>query len=278
MRGNSVYCEWSRLPIPGSGVIAKGNGVLQKNSALVMDRLKPSDVVLDIGGWAHPFNRANYVMDLSPYETRGFYNRTFARNFPIPPIGGTVEVFTRETWIQRDICDKAPFPFRDKELDYVTCSHTLEDIRDPLWICSEMIRIAKAGYIEVPARIWETCRGMEPGIAGLSHHRWLIDINGNSIRFLQKFHSIHNWRYSLPKSVLRKLTEERSMQWLFWEDSFTYSEAVLYGEEQNRELERFVDQTRPYSPILKAADNAREALASFYTRATNKARRLLTQA
>ena len=243
-----------------------------------MDRLKSSDVVLDIGGWAHPFNRANYVMDYAPFDTRGYYNRTFARNNPIPPIGGTVERFSRETWIQRDICDRAPFPFGDKEIDYVICSHTLEDIRDPLWICAEMIRVAKAGYVEVPSRIWETCRGMEPGIAGLSHHRWLIDISGNSINFLQKFHSIHNWRYSLPTSVLRKLSEEQSVQWLLWEHSFVYSEVVLYGAEQNQELERFVNQTRPYSPVLKAADDLKAVLASYYSRATNKARRLLSQA
>ena len=179
--------------------------MLQQNSDIVMQMLKPGDVVLDIGGWAHPFNRANYVMDMAPYESRGFYNRTFAKNNPLPPIGGDVEVFTEDTWIVRDICAKDPYPFRDQELDFVVCSHTLEDIRDPLWVCSEMIRIAKAGYIEVPSRLWETCRGLERGIAGLSHHRWLIDIDAeaNSIRFLQKFHRIHTWRNSLPPSVLR---------------------------------------------------------------------------
>ena len=41
-------------------------------------------MVLDIGGWAHPFNRANYVMDLAPYVTRGFHTRRFAKNNPIP--------------------------------------------------------------------------------------------------------------------------------------------------------------------------------------------------
>src|SRR4051794_13540 len=106
--------------------------MFSKNSDIVMASLNPNDVVLDIGGWAHPFNRANYIMDAMPYETRGYYNRTFAKDNPLPPIGGTVECFTKDTWIQRDICDKTPFPFRDKELDYVICSHTLEDIRDPL--------------------------------------------------------------------------------------------------------------------------------------------------
>jgi hypothetical protein len=255
--------------------------MLQKNSQAVMQRLRPSDIVLDIGGWAHPFNRANYVLDLAPYETRGFYNRTFAKNNPIPPIGGTVEIFTKETWIVRDICAKEPYPFRDKELDFVVCSHTLEDIRDPLWVCSEMIRIAKAGYIEVPSRLWETCRGLERGIAGLSHHRWLIDIDteANSIRFLQKFHRIHNWRNSLPKALLRKLPEEQTTQWLYWSGSFEFREDQIYGEdEQLGEMERFVQRHRPYSKLLLKADTGLIRAAGLFRRAVDKGRRLVRAA
>lgn len=252
--------------------------MLQKNSEAVMQLLRPDDIVLDIGGWAHPFNRANYVMDMAPYATRGFYNRNFAKNNPIPPIGGTVERFTKETWIERDICSRQPYPFRDKEIDFVVCSHTLEDIRDPVWVCSEMIRIAKAGYIEVPSRLWETCRGMERGIAGLSHHRWLIDIDAqtNSIRFMQKFHRIHNWRCSLPKSVLRKLREDQTAQWLFWTGSFDFQEEVINGEEQQlRELERFVQQHRPYPRLLLDFDNRLVRSFRLYQRAMNKGLRLL---
>jgi hypothetical protein len=255
--------------------------MLQKNSDAVMQILGPTDVVLDIGGWGHPFNRANYVLDLEPYETRGFYNRTFAKNNPIPPIGGTVEMFTRDTWIERDICAKDPYPFKDQELDFVICSHTLEDIRDPLWVCSEMIRIGKAGYIEVPSRLWETCRGMERGIAGLSHHRWLIEIDqpANSIRFLQKYHRIHNWRCSLPKSVLQNLSEDKAVQWLFWNGSFEFREDVINGEQQQvQELERFVHQHRPYPSLLLDADTGLNRVTSLYRRAVNKSRRILRAA
>ena len=247
--------------------------MLAQNSQPILERLESTDLVLDIGGWGHPFNRADYVLDLEPYETRGYYNRTFARNKPIPPIGGSVEHFSRETWIQRDICDKMPYPFADKQFDFVTCSHTLEDVRDPLWVCAEMIRIGKAGYIEVPSRIWESCRGMEPGIAGLSHHRWLIEIAGNSLRFLPKLHRIHNWRYSLPKSVLRGLSETESVQWLVWEDSFEYSEVVLHGDAQLQELDSFVQRNRPHSRPLLAADDCLQSARSLFDRAGNKLRR-----
>jgi len=247
--------------------------MLAQNSQRILERLESTDLVLDIGGWGHPFNRADYVLDLEPYETRGYYNRTFARNNPIPPIGGVVEHFSRETWIQRDICDKTPYPFADKQFDFVTCSHTLEDVRDPLWVCAEMIRIGKAGYIEVPSRIWESCRGMEPGIAGLSHHRWLIEIAGNSLRFLPKLHRIHNWRYSLPKSVLHGLSETESVQWLVWEDSFEYSEVVLHGDAQLQELDSFAQRNRPHSRALLAADDCLQSARSLFDRAGNKLRR-----
>lgn len=247
--------------------------MLQKNSDLIMGLLKPSDVVLDIGGWAHPFNRANYVMDQESYETRGYYNRTIGKITPIPPLGGTVEYFTPSTWIQRDICAHQPYPFADKQFDYVICSHTLEDIRDPLWVCSEMIRIGKRGYIEIPSRLWETCRGFEPGIVGLSHHRWLIDINGNEISFAMKFHSIHgHWKLSLPAKVVKSLAEEKKVQWLFWDDSFSFREITLHGEAQVNFLEDFVKSVKPYPAWLLKTDSTLRAARHLLHRAYRHAK------
>jgi methionine biosynthesis protein MetW len=250
--------------------------MILKNSDYIMSKLGSNDVVLDIGGWAHPFNRANYVLDLGPYETRGYYNRTFARNNPLPLLGGNVEFFTKDTWIERDICAKEPYPFADKAIDYVICSHTLEDIRDPLWVCAEMVRIAKAGYVEVPSRLFETTRGLDGPQAGLLHHRWLIEIAGNHITFMQKFHAIHQWRYSLSKSALRAFPEEAQTQWLFWEDSFTFSEPVLHGDDIYKELEDYIERTRPHNPIAKKMDAFVRAGTHFWNRAVNKARRVVT--
>ena len=246
----------------------------EPNVRRVLGSLSSSDVVLDIGGWACPFNRANFVLDAAPFETRGFY-----RTFGAPPSqGGDVEHFTPDTWIVRDICDREPFPFRDKEIDFVICSHTLEDIRDPLWVCSEMIRIAKAGYIEVPSRAAESSRGWEhPRMAGLSHHRWLIDIEGESIRFFQKLHTIHtHWKYSLPASYLRKLPESRRVQWLFWTDSFRFREEIINGPAaQAAELEGFVQRTYPYSATRLRAGRIVDSARSFAGRVSGKIRRTI---
>jgi hypothetical protein len=119
-----------------------------------------------------------------------------------------------------------------------------------------MVRIAKRGYVEVPSRVVESCRGSEPGIAGLSHHRWLIDIGAASIRFLMKFHSIHSWKYSLPASYLCGLSEQEKVQWLFWEGYFEFSATTINGlDNQLEELERFGQLIRPYSMLALAAES-----------------------
>src|SRR5215467_1770308 len=168
------------------------------NIERISSQIKPTDVVLDIGGWAQPFRRANFIMDAMPYETRGWYSHLNMPAF----VGTGEERFTRETWIQRDICDKEPFPFRDKSVDYVTCSHVLEDVRDPLWVCSEIIRIAKKGYIEVPSRIAESIINPKTRVVGASHHRWLVSISDKAIRFEMKYHLIHKAGLHLPHHTL----------------------------------------------------------------------------
>ncbi|HEX9728439.1 MAG TPA: methyltransferase domain-containing protein [Gemmatimonadales bacterium] len=235
------------------------------NADRILDHLNQGDLVLDIGGWACPFNRANYVMDAESFETRGFY-----RTVGLPDHqGGEEEHFDEGRWIRRDICGREPYPFPDKHFDFVICSHVLEDIRDPLWVCDEMIRIGKRGYVEVPSRVAETCRGWEhPRTAGLSHHRWLIDIGENHITFLPKLHAIHShWRFSLPASHFRHLPERERVQWLFWEGGFTYDERVIHGlDNQLAELESFVRRAAPYSPTRLGIDAVSRRIAALARR------------
>jgi SAM-dependent methyltransferase len=243
--------------------------MFEPNVSRILERLDPRDVVLDIGGWARPFNRADHVMDAEPFETRGYYG--------LPAQGGDSERFTAATWVRRDICEHTPYPFADKSIDFVICSHVLEDVRDPLWVCAEMIRIARAGYIEVPSRVAESCRGVEPGAVGWSHHRWLIDIADGGITFLMKFHTIHShWRLSFPASFHRRLSERERVQWLFWEDTFPFRERTIHGPENIiAELETFVGRVRPYPAWLVGTDRIARTALRLPGRAVRKARRLL---
>jgi len=211
----------------------------------LLERINAEDLVLDVGGWACPFNRANWVLDSQPYETRGFYE-----NIGLPKSqGGDTEQFSEETWIQRDICDKEPWPFSDKFFDFSVCSHTLEDIRDPLYVCSELIRVSKRGYIEVPSRVIESCRGQEQKkMAGLSHHRWLVEIADNHIQFTMKYHAIHSQsEFSFPASFATGLSQRETISFLYWHHSFTYAETQINGAENvYNDLRSFVEQRYRY--------------------------------
>jgi hypothetical protein len=243
----------------------------QPNAQRILDLLQPSDVVLDVGGWACPFNRANHVLDAEPYETRGYYGTI---GLPASQ-GGDRESFRADTWHHRDICRKDPFPFRDKEIDFAICSHTLEDIRDPLWVCAEMIRVAKRGYIEVPSRLAETCRGWESNrIAGLSHHRWLIEFDetNSAVKFTQKYHMIHSHpRFNLPPAFLRTLSEERRLSWFFWERTFAFTETTLHGLGNiAADLEGFVNRYQPYPRWRLGAEQIAGRAARIFRRVMGK--------
>ncbi len=203
--------------------------MLDANEAKVLEQIRPGDVVLDVGGWARCFNRANFVLDKFPYETRG---RRYQEALDLGPQGGEVEHFSSETWITRDLCDREPWPFADKSLDYCICSHTLEDLRDPLWVCSEMIRVARRGYIEVPSILFELTRGREPGVpVGLSHHLWIVEKRAEKLIFSPKTHNLHgDRRLSLPAAFGASLPANRQVTWLFWEEGFAFEEGWLSRE------------------------------------------------
>ncbi|MBF0374104.1 MAG: methyltransferase domain-containing protein, partial [Alphaproteobacteria bacterium] len=131
--------------------------------------------VLDVGGWYRPFNLATHVLDLCPYDTR-------RRHDALDP--HDAERFSADTWTIRDICD-TPWPYADRQFDFAFCSHTLEDVRDPVAVCRELARVARAGYVEVPSRAREIfvkkrlsrLRGLlgRASEVGFRHHRWFCE-------------------------------------------------------------------------------------------------------
>ena len=149
--------------------------------------LPDSALVLDVGGWASPHPRADWVIDLGPYETRNWYETIGA------PPRDHAERFTAESWVVHDICAPGPWPFEADTFDFALCSQTLEDVRDPIKVCSELSRVAKAGYVETPAAAVELTRGIEsPLWCGWRHHRWLVEQEGDGLVFVAKPHHVHN--------------------------------------------------------------------------------------
>ena len=196
--------------------------MLSASADRIVREADTNHLILDVGGWASPFGRADWVIDVMPYETRGLYG---------PKLGGE-ERFSAETWVQRDICDREPWPFADDQFDFAICSHTLEDVRDPVWVCSELTRVARAGYIEVPSRLEEQSYGFQGPWVGWGHHHWLTDRTDDGLEFVFKHHVIHGQPGAqFPASFQQALTAEQRVICLWWKETFAFRERLFLDAE-----------------------------------------------
>lgn len=215
----------------------------------VRELIRPGDRVLDIGGAEEVFPRANVVLDIVPYESR---RPGVLTDEP--------EQFTADSWFVADICSPEIWQrFGDKEFDFVLCSHTLEDIRDPIGVCRQMVRVAKRGYIECPSRLRE-CTREDPSVraAGWPHHRWIVDFEDGYLIFTDKGQWAHEFNYPGPRRRLCATQYELQFIALEWEGSFGCYERmgkgpVIEAENTFHYFTRF-NYEKPPSPIHRCKD------------------------
>ena len=198
----------------------------------ILERVPEEAIVLDVGAGASPFPRADWVLDLMPWNQRGLYG--YERH--------DGERFGPDTWIVHDICAREPFPFDDNQFDFVVCSHTLEDVRDPIWVCSELSRVGKAGYIETPSRLEEQAVGVQGPWVGWGHHRWFVEEEAGTLVFTFKHHVLCGRSSTqFPHSFWSKLTPEERVLTFWWTDQLIASERMLFsGDDLDSYLENFV--------------------------------------
>src|SRR3989344_6935160 len=98
--------------------------------------VKKNDLVLEVGSGGNPYFRANILCD-AYFETQ--------ERFFVPLI------YDRPTII----APAENLPFKNDAFDFVIASHVLEHSADPEKFLSELQRVAKAGYIEVPDAFME---------------------------------------------------------------------------------------------------------------------------
>ena len=184
--------------------------------------------VLDVGGWHNPFNLATHVLDIMPYDSRRIHDALD----PEDP-----ERFSEANWKIFDACE-ANWPWSNDYFDFSICSHTLEDIRDPIAVCRELARVSKSGYVEVPARAREIFvkerfsrlkmfLGRAPEI-GFAHHRWFCELNDGELHFFRKSLdiSLDPAHYITREELERKLTEAESGIGLFWSENIVAKEII----------------------------------------------------
>ncbi len=207
--------------------------ILRSNLPKLRDICRDLPRVLDVGGWHNPFHLATHVLDIMPYESR----RTHEALDPEDP-----ERFSKETWHISDACE-GNWPWSDNYFDFSICSHTLEDVRDPIAVGRELARVSKAGYVEVPSRAREIFikdrfarlkmfLGRTPEI-GFPHHRWFCELNDGELHFFRKGLDVglDPARYITRGELGRKLTEAESGIGVFWSNSFIAKEIIEISDD-----------------------------------------------
>jgi SAM-dependent methyltransferase len=200
--------------------LPKGVGRYTLYQARLFDfQFEPTDRVLDIGSGNDPFPLATHLADIALEDNA--YGRAGA---PLRR-AGTKPIYE---------CDLENMSgFRDKEFDFVYCSHVLEHVRDPAKACEELMRIGKRGFIETPTR----GKDLWLGTAAVSNHRWAVEnvhdclifseyepheIVGLQCDLLLRMHVAPESRREKALTALMYLKAELINTMLMWRDSFAF--------------------------------------------------------
>jgi len=133
--------------------------------------------ILDVGGSA-PFFRATHILDVAPFDPQGLQGKCW---------GGEGRRWTEDQYTLFDLCSGKVWPFKDKTFDLGLCSHTLEDLRDPLPAVKELLRVCRKVLIICPSRLLEQTRGIShPRFCGFEHHPWLVFVEDGVLVFRRK--------------------------------------------------------------------------------------------
>ncbi len=96
-----------------------------------------TDLVLDVGSGSAPHPRADVLLERYPNASEHRHGAAAVVNRPM--------VFA----------DACRMPFKDKAFDYVIAFHVLEHVPTPAVFLTELMRVARAGYIETPNVMFE---------------------------------------------------------------------------------------------------------------------------
>jgi len=123
--------------------------------------INSGDRVLDIGGGAVPFSRADVVTEAYIRDDTHRIGQSLSKD-------------------KKYVASRAEsLPFADGEFDVAISRHVFEHVTDPGAACSEIARVARRGYIETPSPWSEYFYGYPP-------HRWLISVENGTLVFRKR--------------------------------------------------------------------------------------------
>ena len=125
--------------------------------------------ILDVGGGKNSWlgDLVTDVIDIKPID-----------------VGPTIKVHIG------DVQSPDTWQFQEKEFDFISCTHTLEDIRDPQTVVGLISKYGKSGFIAVPNRHTEVSLIEGFGWLGNYHHRWIFNCSDE-----HGFQATAKWHY-----------------------------------------------------------------------------------
>ncbi len=121
--------------------------------------IKSTDKVLEIGPGATPYFRSDVFLELN-YATD---QERIAQSGRVGILNTEKPVF---------YYDGDEFPFKDKEFDYVVCSHVLEHVSNADDFLKEVQRVGSMGYLEFPTVYYDYIYNFP------EHQLFLLENNG----------------------------------------------------------------------------------------------------
>ena len=133
-------------------------------------------------------------------------------------------------------------PFKDNEFDFVITSHVIEHVEDFQFFISEIERISKKGYIELPTKL-----GDNLVFENSNDHLWMFEYDDNSNILLasKKQEFIEPFVSVSTAKKLEKIFRQSLILEIIWSDKIDYK---ILSNEVDRKLKRinFLTLIRKY--------------------------------
>ncbi|MFZ3071953.1 MAG: class I SAM-dependent methyltransferase [Thermodesulfobacteriota bacterium] len=119
--------------------------------------IKPDDRVLEIGPGGSPHPKADILLEY---------------DFKDQKVSEAQRGYAPELKTDKKVVfyDGTVFPFKDKEFDYVICSHVLEHVEDMDAFIAEINRVGRAGYFEYPTIYYDFVYNISEHLNFLRRH------------------------------------------------------------------------------------------------------------
>jgi hypothetical protein len=187
------------------------------------DRIKniaATDKVLEIGPGAHPYHRSDVLLELE-YENENERSAQF----------GHGEKLVSDKKIVYYNGNK--FPFKDKEFDYIICSHVLEHVQDVPVFLEEVFRVSSKGYFEYPLVYYDYMYNFDVHVNFLKYDNGCLKFMKKDETALNEFRPVQQFFNASLQKGYHSLINDLStffMEGFEWDKPFKIQEATKLEE------------------------------------------------